>query len=158
VCIYFPIFTDENVRIPYIHMVHYKWELGQPPVMSCWRWGLQCVWNINSMVWQNMVKKLSLCWISSKWRWVVSFRPWPLYPWGESSHYPLCRRLGGSQSPPGCGGKEQSPSPCWESNPGCPAHSLVTILTEFFQLIQNMIFKKWNSEKYCLDFFKLWDI
>jgi hypothetical protein len=23
------------------------------------------------------------------WRWVVSFTPWPLYPWGKSLRYPL---------------------------------------------------------------------
>jgi len=33
----------------------------------------------------------------TRWRWVVSFRPWLLYPRGKSSLYLLDRRLG-SQS------------------------------------------------------------
>jgi hypothetical protein len=33
-----------------------------------------------------------------RWRWVVSFTPWPPYSRGKSPHYPLNRRLGGTQS------------------------------------------------------------
>jgi hypothetical protein len=32
-----------------------------------------------------------------RWRLVVSFTPWPLYPQGKSLLYPLDRRLGGPQ-------------------------------------------------------------
>jgi len=32
-----------------------------------------------------------------RWRWVVSFTPRPLYPWGTISRYPFDRRLGGPQ-------------------------------------------------------------
>jgi len=35
--------------------------------------------------------------LSTRWRWVVSFTPRPLYPQGKSSRYPLHRRLGRSQ-------------------------------------------------------------
>jgi hypothetical protein len=34
----------------------------------------------------------------TRWRWVVSFAPWPLYHLGKSPRYTLDRRLGGPQS------------------------------------------------------------
>jgi len=33
--------------------------------------------------------------LGTRWRWVVSFTPQPLYPQGKSPWYPLDRRLGG---------------------------------------------------------------
>jgi len=36
--------------------------------------------------------------LGTRWRWVVSFTPQPLYPQGNSPWYPLGRRLGGPQS------------------------------------------------------------
>jgi hypothetical protein len=44
----------------------------------------------------------------TRWRWVVSFTPWPLYPQGKSSWYPLDRRLGGPQCCSGHGGEEKN--------------------------------------------------
>jgi hypothetical protein len=38
---------------------------------------------------------LDLC---TRWRWVLSFMPLPLYPWGNHPHYPLDRSLGGPKS------------------------------------------------------------
>jgi hypothetical protein len=35
--------------------------------------------------------------LSIRWRQVVNFTPWLLYPRGNSSQYPLARRLGGPQ-------------------------------------------------------------
>jgi hypothetical protein len=40
---------------------------------------------------------------------------------------PANRRLGGTQSRYGSDGEERNPCPCWESNPGLSARSLVTI-------------------------------
>jgi hypothetical protein len=40
--------------------------------------------------------------LDTRWRWVVSFKPRPLYPWGKSSRYPSDRRLDGPQSRFGC--------------------------------------------------------
>jgi hypothetical protein len=31
--------------------------------------------------------------LRTRWRWVVSFTPWPLYPQGKISWYPFYRRL-----------------------------------------------------------------
>jgi hypothetical protein len=42
--------------------------------------------------------------LGTRWRWVVSFTPRPLYPQGRSPWYPLDRRLGGPQSRSGRGG------------------------------------------------------
>jgi hypothetical protein len=49
---------------------------------------------------------------------------------GKKPRYTLDRRLGGPQSRSGGIGKEQNLSSYRESNPGHPARSLVTILTE----------------------------
>jgi hypothetical protein len=70
--------------------------------------------------------------IGPRWRWVVSFTPWPLYPRRKSPQYPVDRRLGGPQSRSWRGGEEKKiPSLLLPGNdpvrPGC---SLVSILTE----------------------------
>jgi hypothetical protein len=45
--------------------------------------------------------------LDTRWRWEVSFMPWPLYPRGKSPCYPLDRKLGGPQSWPGRHGEEK---------------------------------------------------
>jgi hypothetical protein len=47
--------------------------------------------------------------LGTRWRWVVSFTPRPLYPQGKSPRYPLDRRLGEPQSRSGRGGEEKNP-------------------------------------------------
>jgi hypothetical protein len=37
--------------------------------------------------------------LGTGWRWVASFTPLPLYPWGKSHRYPLDRRLSGPPEP-----------------------------------------------------------
>jgi hypothetical protein len=69
----------------------------------------------------------------TRWEWSASC-PGPLIP-GEGAtdtHW-----IGGWVNPRAnldVVAKRKSPYPCQESNPGCPAHSLVTILTELSQL------------------------
>jgi hypothetical protein len=46
--------------------------------------------------------------LGTRWRWVVSFTPRPLYPKKKSPWYPLDRRLGGPQSRSGRGGEEKN--------------------------------------------------
>jgi hypothetical protein len=46
-----------------------------------------------------------------RWRWVISFTPWQLYPQGKSLRYPLDRRLGGPQSRSGHGVEEKNSQP-----------------------------------------------
>jgi hypothetical protein len=58
--------------------------------------------------------------LGSRWRWVVSFTPRPLYPQRKSPWYPLVRRLGGPQSRSGRGGEEKNFQPRRESNPRTP--------------------------------------
>jgi len=53
----------------------------------------------------------------------------PIYPQSKNPWYPMDRRLAGPQGQSGHGGKEKNFSPWQESNPGHPAHSLVTILS-----------------------------
>jgi hypothetical protein len=48
--------------------------------------------------------------LSTSWRWVVSFTPWPLYP-KERTPVPLSRRLDGPRSLSGCfWRREKSPA------------------------------------------------
>jgi hypothetical protein len=48
--------------------------------------------------------------LGTRWRWVVSFTPQPLYPQGKTlPRYPLDRRLSGPQSLSGVGGEEENP-------------------------------------------------
>jgi hypothetical protein len=49
--------------------------------------------------------------LGSRWRWVVSFTPRPLYSQGKSPWYPLDRRLGGPYSRSGRGGGEKNSQP-----------------------------------------------
>jgi hypothetical protein len=49
--------------------------------------------------------------LGTRWRWVVSFTPRPLYPQGNSPSYPLERKLDGSQSRSGRGGEEKNSQP-----------------------------------------------
>jgi hypothetical protein len=49
--------------------------------------------------------------LGTRWRWVVSFTPRPLYPQGKSPSYPLDRSLGGPQSRSGRGGEEKNSQP-----------------------------------------------
>jgi hypothetical protein len=46
--------------------------------------------------------------LGTRWRWVVSFTPRPLYPQGKSPWYPLDRRVGGvPQNRSGRSGEEK---------------------------------------------------
>jgi hypothetical protein len=49
--------------------------------------------------------------LGTRWRWVISFTPRPLYPQGRSPWYPLDRMLGGPQSRSGRGGEEKNSQP-----------------------------------------------
>jgi hypothetical protein len=76
--------------------------------------------------------------LGTRWRWVVSFTPQPLYPQWKRNWYHLDRRLGGLQSRSGRGSEEKNSQPPPEIetyNPDRPARSLVTIPTELSQLL-----------------------
>jgi hypothetical protein len=60
----------------------------------------------------------------TRWRWVVSFTPRPLYSREKSPRYILGRRLGEPQSSSGCYGEEKNLVPRRKSNAGRPARSL----------------------------------
>jgi len=49
--------------------------------------------------------------LGTRWRWVVSFTPRPLYPQGKSPRYALDRRLGGPQNRSGYGGEKKNSQP-----------------------------------------------
>jgi hypothetical protein len=84
--------------------------------------------------------------LSASCEWVISCTPLPLYPWGNSPQYPLCRRLVGPQSQSGCYGEERNHlllpriRPQLLSRPG----SLVTIPTE---LSCHILFWLWRTSE-----------
>jgi hypothetical protein len=49
-----------------------------------------------------------IIYLSTRWRWAVSFTPRPLYPQGKNPWYSLGRRLSGPQSRSGRGGEEKN--------------------------------------------------
>jgi hypothetical protein len=55
--------------------------------------------------------------LGTRWRWVVSLTPRPLYPQGKSPRYPLERRLGVPYSRSGRGGEEKNSQPLPELEP-----------------------------------------
>jgi hypothetical protein len=61
--------------------------------------------------------------LGSRWRWVVSFTPWRIYPRGKSTRCPLDRRLGGPQCLYGRLEVENISCPCRESNPDRPVRN-----------------------------------
>jgi hypothetical protein len=61
--------------------------------------------------------------LCTRWSWVVSFTPQPLYPQGKSPWYPLDRKLGGPQSWYECGVEEKNSHPCLDPSPVHLAHS-----------------------------------
>jgi hypothetical protein len=40
----------------------------------------------------------TIVYLSTSWRWVISFKPLPLYPWRKNPLYPLDRKFGGPMS------------------------------------------------------------
>jgi len=61
--------------------------------------------------------------LSTRWRWVVSFMPQPLYPWGKSPDTQWTGGWVGPRAGLDAVVKRRIPSPSWDSNPYNPAHS-----------------------------------
>jgi hypothetical protein len=59
----------------------------------------------------------AIFYLCTRWRWVVSFTPRPLYPRGKSSWCLLYRRLGGPQGRSGHCGIYKNPLPLPETEP-----------------------------------------
>jgi hypothetical protein len=64
-----------------------------------------------TVYWGNGGIDPSILDLGTRWRWVISFTPRPLYPQGKSPRYTLDRRLGGLQSRSGHGGEEKNFQP-----------------------------------------------
>jgi hypothetical protein len=52
-----------------------------------------------------------ILYLGTRWRWVVSFKPRPLYPQGKRPWYPVNRRLDGPQIRSGLGGEQKNSQP-----------------------------------------------
>jgi len=75
--------------------------------------------------------------LDTRWNWVVTFTPRPFYLRGKRPRYPVDRRLSELQSRSGRDGEEKKSHhcPCRDFNPGRPARSLVTVLTDLHRLV-----------------------
>jgi hypothetical protein len=77
--------------------------------------------------------------LGTRWRWVVSFTPRPLYSQGKSPWYTLDRRLGGPQSRSGHGGVKKHS----QSLPGLKSPIIHTVAhrytAELYQLLQRRL-------------------
>jgi len=62
----------------------------------------------NEDIWVNRNLASCILNVGTRWRWVVSFTPWPIYIRGKNPRYPLLRRMGGPKNRPGRGGEEKS--------------------------------------------------
>jgi len=82
------------------------------------------------MYWGSWGIALWIFILGTWWRWVVATMPQLLYAQSKNPWYPLDRRLGGPRAGLNAVAVRKHPIPCWESNPGCPAHNLDTILIE----------------------------
>jgi hypothetical protein len=81
--------------------------------------------------------------LGTRWRWVVSFTPWPLYFRGKGHWYPWNRRVDGAQSRSGRGGEEKifHYCRCRELNRCRPA-SKPTVLPESIRISFSV---EWNE-------------
>jgi hypothetical protein len=73
--------------------------------------------------------------LGTRWRWVITFTPQPLYSQGKSLRHPMNLRLGWPQNRSGRGGRKKSflPGPCRECNVGRASRSLVIILEGLYK-------------------------
>jgi hypothetical protein len=81
--------------------------------------------------------------LGTRWRWMVSFTPLPFYTQGRSPTYPLCRRLGGSQSQSGhCGEEKKSLALAGNQTPAIQPkahHSTDWAIPDYFRLLYFLI-------------------
>jgi len=83
---------------------------------------------------------------STRWRQVISFIPWMLYPYVKIPQNTLGRRLGRVQSWLRYGDKNMNFCSCQESNTSCPDHSAVTTMSE----ISLLCHQKWSLKLHFL--------
>jgi hypothetical protein len=66
--------------------------------------------------------RYNIFYLGTRWRWVVSLMPRPLYPRRQNPRYELDRRLGAPQGPSGRCGQEKKLFPLPEIEPGPSEH------------------------------------
>ena len=81
---------------------------------------IQVLLYTHDSIWRRRTTALLFLCFDTRCRWVVSFTPWPLYPWGNIFQHWSDKRLAGPQNCPGHFEKVSFiPQPfCpWEKNP-----------------------------------------
>jgi len=90
-------------------------------------WSCLCPYHEDSTGSRGVIPVINL---DTRWRWMVNFTPWPLYPHRKSLWYAMNRRLGGLQELVWTfwrRGKPVASAGNW--NPDHQGYSLVTVLT-----------------------------
>jgi hypothetical protein len=77
--------------------------------------------------------------LSTRWKWVVSFTPWLLYPQGKSPWYPLDRRLGWPHSWSGSGDEVKNSQPLLGLEPPIIQSVVQCYITELSWLLLSYI-------------------
>jgi hypothetical protein len=77
----------------------------------------------------------------TRWRWVVSFTPWPLYPQGNNPWHLLGRRLGGPQSRSGRGGEKKNS----QTLPGLEPPIMQPITKRYTIVLSRLLYRYWCS-------------
>jgi hypothetical protein len=67
-------------------------------------------------LWESRYITAFICNLDARWRWFISFMPWPFYTGVKKPQYSFNGRLSGPKSWSGCFGGEKN-LPCWESIP-----------------------------------------
>jgi hypothetical protein len=84
---------NKNMKVNLFLCLFFNWPLRHEGVLGEWRYSPR------------------IFYLGTRWRWVVSFTPQPIYHQGKSTWYPLDRRLGEPQSRSGRGGEEKHSQP-----------------------------------------------
>jgi hypothetical protein len=128
-----------------------RWRKNQTSTGSQWRivwWLSLCLTKHHAMktYWgSGYIAPRSLD-LGTRWRWVVSFTPRPLYPQGKSPWHTLDRKLGGPQSRSGRGGEEKNSQPTpgiKPLNPDHPARSPV-----LYRYERGLLLRRENTDVY----------
>jgi hypothetical protein len=97
----------------------YNFSIRCPHILITFRNDTPEYQNIRNSWWcieQLNVYSSSFFELGTRWRWMVSFTPQPLYPQGNSPWYSFDRRQGGPHSHSGRDGEKKNSQPLRESN------------------------------------------
>jgi hypothetical protein len=171
------VLSNGPKRVGVTHPITWGWKLMQFPkrcvLQNIGRWvkstnSVKKVKFVNVLnwlstkLWRHMTQwrySSTIRDLNTRWRWLVSFTPWPLYPRGKSSRYRLDRRLGGPQSRSECCGEEKNLVPARirtaavqfvarrYSDWAIPVPSTNSTIPNMFPVVRHGLLHWWKSTK-----------